>query len=218
MHWVYVLECEENRIYVGETINLFKRLNEHIRGEGGENTRQYRPKCLRGLYKVSVNSNFLDYMTDIIGYAEEDSENQSIVDVLREKFENMGYSENRIKEKALVIENYITERLMIKADDVYKVRGGKYTKDDVDYKMCGEGCRVLKDRPLCDCGYPCEVRCFVNNKKHSLYFLCSLKNVWCKMNDDIRNIEIGKPCSYYREYLDDIEFRVQFKKERKNKM
>lgn len=46
--WVYVLECEESKYYVGYTSNLRKRFDEHASGPGGSNqTYYYKPICVR---------------------------------------------------------------------------------------------------------------------------------------------------------------------------
>ena len=55
VHWVYVLECEDDYIYVGETTRLFSRFQEHITHHGGKNTRSHTPQKLIGLYKVNDN-------------------------------------------------------------------------------------------------------------------------------------------------------------------
>ena len=39
MHWVYVLECSDDKSwYIGETENLKRRLNEHQSGKGSQTT------------------------------------------------------------------------------------------------------------------------------------------------------------------------------------
>ena len=55
VHWVYVLECEDDYIYVGETTRLFSRFQEHITHRGGKNTLSHTPRKLIGLYKVNGN-------------------------------------------------------------------------------------------------------------------------------------------------------------------
>lgn len=45
--WVYVLECEESKYYVGYTSNLRKRFKKHVSGSGGSNfTYYYHPICV----------------------------------------------------------------------------------------------------------------------------------------------------------------------------
>ena len=41
---IYVLELEENKIYVGITYNLNLRLAQHISGSGAKWTRLFKPK------------------------------------------------------------------------------------------------------------------------------------------------------------------------------
>ena len=40
MHWIYILRCDGNIIYVGETTRLFTRLIEHNKGEGSTTTKK----------------------------------------------------------------------------------------------------------------------------------------------------------------------------------
>ena len=52
MHWIYILRCDNNVIYVGETKRLYRRLIEHNNGEGGDTTSDFKPYKLLGLYKL----------------------------------------------------------------------------------------------------------------------------------------------------------------------
>ena len=72
MHWVYILRCRceddpqdrrQDRIYIGETERLFRRLKEHITGHygtasGSVTTSNNRPIRLIGLYKVKDEGEF----------------------------------------------------------------------------------------------------------------------------------------------------------------
>ncbi len=53
--WIYVLDCSENRVYVGKTERLLRRLNEHWRGNANASntTAEYEPLALRALYRVA---------------------------------------------------------------------------------------------------------------------------------------------------------------------
>ncbi|MEK7600914.1 MAG: SET domain-containing protein-lysine N-methyltransferase [Patescibacteria group bacterium] len=42
--FVYVIECENGAMYIGQTQNLLKRWNEHTTGRGAEYTSKYRPR------------------------------------------------------------------------------------------------------------------------------------------------------------------------------
>jgi putative endonuclease len=44
--YVYLLQCTNGTIYVGQTQNLDKRLNRHTIGTGARHTAQIRPKEL----------------------------------------------------------------------------------------------------------------------------------------------------------------------------
>ena len=46
MAWTYILECSDGTYYVGSTIDLERRLNEHNLGLGAAYTRRRRPVAL----------------------------------------------------------------------------------------------------------------------------------------------------------------------------
>lgn len=64
VHWVYVLECEDNRIYVGETTKLYKRWNQHASGTGAKCTKNFVPINILGIYNVSKNIAFENYKSN----------------------------------------------------------------------------------------------------------------------------------------------------------
>jgi putative endonuclease len=215
MRWIYILGCSNDIIYVGETKNIKKRLNDHIKGKGAYNTQQNKPEELMGLYKVNNNINILNYMKEI--KKKDFSLNEKIKEKLKELLKNMEYYVET-KEDALKIENYITERIIIGCSeyDYSKIRGGKYTKKDqyivkpTEY-LTEEYTELLKSRPYCNCGIPCEIRKWVNGNKIKLYYICSLKNIWDDLIHGL-NIIKRKPCNYYEEYLDDIYYRIEIMK------
>ena len=51
----------------------------------------------------------------------------------------------------------------------------------------------IVDRPLCNCGMPCEVK--LSKDTNVIYFVCSLKNIW---DNFMRVIDIGTPCIYIK--------------------
>jgi len=62
--WVYVLKNtnnEYNYIYVGETLRLFRRFNEHLEGYGSKNTSEFQNVELIGIYDVIQNNIFIEY-------------------------------------------------------------------------------------------------------------------------------------------------------------
>ena len=42
-NYVYVLELEDERYYIGRTSNFFQRMNEHFGGNGSIYTKKYKP-------------------------------------------------------------------------------------------------------------------------------------------------------------------------------
>lgn len=117
VHWVYVLKCEDNRIYVGETTKLFTRWSQHINGTGAKCTQIFGPNSIIGLYNISKNIAFENYKNDN-NYTK-----------LLSTFDIDWKEMYRNELTNLDIENYITECFMKKMENNwYKVRGGKYTK------------------------------------------------------------------------------------------
>ncbi len=66
VHWIYILEYEDEHIYIGETTRLYRRFSEHQRGCGSVNTHCHYPRKLIGLYKVAENSSFIKYRKSIL--------------------------------------------------------------------------------------------------------------------------------------------------------
>jgi predicted GIY-YIG superfamily endonuclease len=218
VHWVYVLECEDDYLYVGETTRLFRRFNEHLRSRGGSNTINHKPQKLIGLYKVNENYSFLRYRNTI----KSGEYNRFILD----DWENDGDN--------LLIENHITERFLYERRENdyyggglewYKVRGGKYTRKTLDdtvatYKWAsekeGRTCiarnpvesipiDTIVDRPLCKCWCPSEVK--LSKDKTKIYFVCALKNVWGGFCSDL---QVDTPCDFWQLYTDDKEAKTQY--------
>lgn len=55
MNFVYVLQCEESKIYVGQTTNIVRRFEEHKNGEGSSWTRKYKALSILELVTTSLN-------------------------------------------------------------------------------------------------------------------------------------------------------------------
>jgi predicted GIY-YIG superfamily endonuclease len=204
VHWVYVLECVDRNIYVGETTRLFSRFNEHISGKGSVNTSFYKPKKIIGLYKVNDNYSFLTYRNSIIKKKEY---NRFLIE-----------DWDKCDGDNLLIENHFTEiykhlRKNISDDDdsfmfddgeCNKVRGGKYTK----MLGCPEfiDSNDIIDRPCCDCKYPCEVK--LSRDKTKIYFVCSVKNVWDGF--DSKGLNIEDPCDFFKVYDEDMYIKKKY--------
>jgi hypothetical protein len=221
VHWIYVLECDDDYIYVGETTRLFRRFDEHLKGRGGSNTTKHKPNKLIGLYKGNENYSFMIYRDTI----QSGEYNRFIVD----DWENDCYSNNYLH-----IENHITERYLYErrendcyggGSEWYKVRGGKYTREKMDETVAGykwasekDGRTFMSknpiedipvdsivDRPLCKCNYPSEVK--LSKDKSKIYFVCSLKNVW---KDFYSYLQIDTPCDFWKLYTEDSEVKLQY--------
>ncbi len=218
VHWVYVLECEDDYLYVGETTRLFKRFNEHLRNRGGSNTIKHKPYKLIGLYNVNDNWSFIRYRNAIkLG-----EYNKFIIDYWGIDGDN------------LLIENHITERFLYERRENndyggglewYKVRGGKYTRNTLDelvaqYRWASEQegrfCHArnpiesiatdsIVDRPLCKCHNPSEVK--LSKDKSKIYFVCALKNVWGGFFSDL---QVDTPCDFWQLYTGDKEIKSQY--------
>ncbi len=218
MHWVYVLECEDDYIYVGETNRLFRRFNEHLRNRGGSNTIKHKPYKLIGLYKVNENHSFLKYRNAV----KSGEYNRFILDDWEQDGDN------------LLIENHITQRYLYERRENdsygggfewYKVRGGKYTREKLDeivarYKWASEKAGrcfnavnpvneipndVILDRPLCKCSFPSEVK--LSKDKTKVYFVCPLKNVWTGFCSDL---QIDTPCDFWKMYTEDAIVKKKY--------
>ena len=199
MHWIYVLECENNIIYVGETKKLYSRLYQHMNKRGSKHTSENVPKSLIGLYKVHTNYNYLNYCREII---DDDVLNKKNVQNCLEHFNMIEWNN---KDWARKIEDFITEKLLISNENVY---GGKYVNLNKMELERQHSDTELSKTPLCNCKLPAEIRLVKNNKYYKLYFTCSLKNVWPNMRNELKCINIQSPCNFYKELLDDLEHRM----------
>lgn len=202
VHWIYVLECKDRYIYIGETTRLYRRFSEHQRGGGSVNTHLHSPEKLIGLYKVADNASFINYRKSIL---------QNIYDKDIIMFWGNDDSAN------LEVENNFTELYMYQRtkkdnenfmyDDGYwnKVKGGKYTKDIFANPtlLYNDGDTI--NRPNCHCLVPSEVK--ISKDKKIIYFVCALKNVW---NGFYEDLEIDEPCDFYKVYSEDSIVKTKY--------
>ena len=182
MHWVYIIRCDNNVIYVGETKRLYRRLNEHCNKDSGSvTTHDCYPQSLIGLYKVEDECSILnDYNWD---------------------FEDE-------KMLALSLENTIAEMYMQamgpKWENVY---GGKY---HVGYRPENNpGKNLTFNRPYCNCKIPAHLknyngktywRCAKKNIWDKLedYVLNTLDFSYQK-----------DPCDFYKDYESNVKFTCE---------
>jgi hypothetical protein len=185
MHWVYVLRSNNGNIYVGETTRLFRRWNEHQTGRGGINTSEDNYDIIIGVYKVSNNATFLEYYEDM---------------VINEKFayrcqKEWGLYED--KQLALKLENHITKRYFYeKKKNWWSVSGGSYTcEENIEgYCLSDKINNPLIDRPLCNCGFPCEVH--MKNDKTKIYFTCPIAD-WVSEKSYFK---VPIKCDFWKEF------------------
>lgn len=186
-HWIYILQCQGDHLYVGETTRLFRRLLEHVHSQGGVNTRTFKPLFLKALYLVENNR----------------------IDKSDEK--------NDEKNKKVLphhdIENLITEMCMLKNPERwFMVHGGKYTRQSMKVNTIissyqnnkRERQTEIENRPFCHCGMPCE-KC-VNTFHGYIVYKCSLHNVWSQMERFLKKLKSEfnvsyEPCDYYYKEL-----------------
>ena len=182
MYWIYILKCENNYFYVGETKRLYRRFWEHFQGKGGVNTFINKPIDIIAVYKVNTIGKFFEYNSSEYN-----------------KWLLIKFNEDNKDYDSKEIENNITECLMI-ANKEKTIRGGKYTRCDIQYKLPKKS-----ELPICHCGLPCDVK--KNDEKNYLYFRCAKKNIWDSFKDQF-DIE-EDPCKFYQEYTKDKIYREQ---------
>ena len=210
MRWVYILRCEDNYYYVGETTRLYRRFWEHSKGCGGLNTSIYRPQGIVAIYKVNNLGKFFEYNNNVIDTINNNYTvyNQNGYDMwLLKKFNNdIDYDYNHLD-----AENNITECLMINNKDNWeKIRGGKYTRFDIEYKFPIND--YIKELPICNCGLPCDIK--QNEDNNFLFFRCAKKNMWDGFKEQF---DVEYPCNFYMEYLKDKKIRLEENKRFENR-
>lgn len=216
MHWIYILKCEDNIYYVGQTKRLYRRFWEHQYGKGGTNTSIYKPQEVVAIYEVSNIIKFIHYNERIININNDENlkwsyntgfNNPKYVLKHWDHVDSIGIEKDDKQNASYTCENNIVECMMIHNKDNWQnIKGGKYVRFDCQYKFPNN--EYIKEIPLCNCGLPCDIKKHEN--KESLFFRCAKKNMWDGLKD---NFEIeDEPCTFYREYLTDIELRIEDKK------
>ena len=203
MFWIYILKCEQDIFYVGQTSRLFRRFWEHERGEGGINTSIYKPLSILAVYKLNVLGNFFNYNH----YVSRSYNNYDFylyfnsLQFLDKRNKNMSY--NKLK-----LENNIAECMMVHLDNWEKVRGGRYIRFDIKYNRPIN--KYLENLPLCKCNLPCDIK--YNSDKKCLFFRCPKKNIWESFRETFDITE--KPCNFFQEYTKDKKYREDLMKKR----
>ena len=209
MHWIYILQCEDDIIYVGETTRLFRRIKEHIIGNGGVNTSTWKPVSLVALYKVPNIENFINYHKNVIN-TQGDGDYDKWLLYNFEEYTISDYNQDEDKDivecSNLECENNIVECMMINNKQNWnKFKGGKYINDNNNYKFPDN--EYIKELPLCKCGLPCDIK--KSNKNNYLYFRCAKNNIWDGLTDYLEKFNKygfyveNDACNFFKEYKKD---------------
>ncbi len=200
MRWVYILQCKDGYFYVGETSRLYRRFWEHENGLGGSNTSVFIPEQIVAIYKVATLCKFIDYnnyVNNIIDGICHESYKGFKLRVFDDVCDETQYNN-------LEAENNIAECLMVHNKETWnKIRGGKYTRFDIEYSFPNND--YIKQLPLCNCGLPCDVR--KNEDKNYLFFRCAKKNMWNKFKEYFDIDE--EPCHFFMEYVKDQPLKIE---------
>lgn len=200
VHWVYILRCtgedcentskgHNDKIYVGETTRLFRRLKEHtVRRVGSCTTSEFYPNRLIGLYRTSNDYLLLDG------------------DTITHDMYKTGYLDED-KNDTRTLENTITEMYMQAMGPKWKsVYGGKYHNG---YRPLDNPGEKEFNRPFCNCKIPADIMKY-NDK---VYWRCSRKNIWDELYEYIVDeLDLGfqravVPCKFYKEYKEGEKFK-----------
>lgn len=193
MYWVYILKCEDDHYYIGQTKKLFSRFYQHRGGNGSINTSLYPIIGIMSIYKVNIIHDFIQY-------------DHGLDQILKGDYDYSTYPLKNFGKQPeegfhLEAETAVVECLMLNYPKKWKkFRGGKYTRFDVEYKYPTSN--YNKIIPLCKCGLPCDIR--KNENKNYLFFRCAKKNIWPALENEFN---AGNPCKFYQEYTKDKKFR-----------
>ena len=225
MHWVYILQCKDGFLYVGETNRLYRRFGEHFSELGGcFNTSLHVPEKIIAIYQVNDLAKFECLNKKLV-----DIEQKHVTVLLL--FENGIYSPRNIfnnwksidfdtKESSKCAENLVTLSLMNHLNNFETIRGGDYCRVDLksSVNFIREQEKYSKELPLCKCKLPCDVSFY--EPKKQITFYCAKKNLYEKMRD-IFDVDDSEPCNFFKTYekYNEVSFiynreLVVFKKEK----
>ena len=159
-HWVYIIECDYDFLYVGITPTLPRNLSLHVS--------HLNPRSIVALYHIGNNQNVMDYCFS----HKNQTVNYTIYTTIQDKHTHITQhwnSDDLPLSKDFL--NFITEKcMMIKGDRWWKVFGGVallqlHSKERLHQLNC---------RPTCYCNLPCEV---AKTRDNELYYACPKKNI-----------------------------------------
>lgn len=193
MKWVYILQCENNYYYVGQTSRLYRRFWEHQKGTGGLNTSVYVPKNIVAIYPVNRLGKFFEYITKV---------NNNMFELYFNFTFYFNDNESEYEHDGCDVENMIVEKMMMDNKEKWElIRGGKYVRFDVKYSFPNN--KLVDDLPNCKCGFPCDVK--LNEENKFLFFRCAKKNMWSEMRELFDLDE--EPCNFFLKYTKDNEYK-----------
>jgi len=204
-HWVYILLLEDDRIYIGETTRLLRRLYEHADCDrhGSISTDRFPVIEVLGIYKMDNN---LMYYSDM-GYL--DIENNIVENTMKVQGDKW-WKVRGGKHTTLIFDHH--ERSCICKDCHYediirpdKVRYGiKPEYEDCNLTDFSNPSSNLKYiRPVCDCGIPADIR---QSKYGNWYWKCpmGMNSFVCEEilqnNTHLCNefdVDINSGCNFY---------------------
>ncbi len=191
-----------------ETSRLYRRFWEHENGLGGLNTSVYPPINIVAIYSVNRLGKFFDYTKKV-------SNNDYHLNYniyfkrggIIENFNIDNDADNECGYNSLLIENTITEKMMIDNETNWKkIRGGKYVRFNVEYNFPNN--QLTQELPNCNCGLPCDVK--RNDENNYLYFRCAKKNMWDKMREEFGIAD--EPCNFFMRYTKDNKYKIEYEK------
>ena len=187
MHWIYVLKCLDNIIYIGSTVNLYTQLKRHKNGTGSKITKELKPYKLIGLYKV-------------------DNCVQQLPEAIREIYEDGIVKVD--KEFTFTEVEAIILMCMKKKKKWYDIYGGRY---NINYRPKTNPVENITKfhRPVCECKLPADTNTY-NEKK---YWRCCKKNFWGDKLDRFLEEELDytlarEACNFYKEFTEDETFEI----------
>ncbi len=192
-YWIYVLECEDNRYYVGQTKNLVKRFKRHIddtQSQGSNCTLYFKPIKVIALYNVTENNKkeinkIENYITNHLRYINNDK----------------WYKVNGGKYLKVIYDLTDEEYIQCKKDIETRIRShpfGFYVDINInmvnikDISKPKELDNFTIERPICHCNLPSDV---INDNT----FICASKVSWLDkiLYKNEVDLEYSTGCNFY---------------------
>lgn len=213
MYWVYVLDCNRFKEYIGQSKQIYKRHDQHRQGNGANFTATHEPLNTIVLYKVKYNLMYKEYSNLLQSYKsrtqikKQHFKNSTLYNFFR-KFDHDEYLKDdfELRNEAEDFENEITiiRNLISPYSDQKSIRGGKWHQD-MEYPELAEECKNFEfKRPMCKCGQYTEIEYYYD----FLYFVCPFKNYFVRKECNKRRycnfkLRITKDNNYHEHKWDE---------------